>query len=181
MTFQGSEVFGSAQLFSNSLTNIQAKYNSSIQSMNLNSNYLSSSVASVQSFSEVAIDSIFSQFLYLIQGILGILIISSILILLGVLATHYFEIYGCKACVHLGWMFYGLMYFGVLMLTFIFFAAGGVTYSFCRFYEGIVQNQAKLDAFSMNTKPTAFNHIFQTLTPCFYGNGNISSTFSLSN
>jgi hypothetical protein len=73
------------------------------------------------------------------------------------------------------------MYFGIIALSFIFFSVGGISYSFCKFYGGIVQKKASLTTFSANSKPTAFNHIFQTLEPCFYGSGDISSTFSLTN
>jgi hypothetical protein len=181
MTTQAANVYNSAQLLLNSITNIQNKYNSSIQAMVLNSNYLDSTKISINNFSTTVIDGMFTYLIYVVQGVLAIIIICSILIILGVLATNYFEIYGCKACVHLGWIFYGLMYFGIVMLCFIFFSVGGISYSFCKFYGGLVKNQTQLNSYSSNTKPTPFNHIFQTLSPCFYGNGSISSTFSLTN
>lgn len=112
--------------------------------------------------------------LYLIQGVLMFVLIGSILVLLGVLGTYYFEIFGCKSCVHLGWIIYGFMYFGVMALAFMLFAMGGVGYTFCQFYGGLVNSKTQLTAFGTSTKGSAFNRIFQTLTPCFYGNGSIS-------
>ncbi len=138
MTIQGSKVYAAAKLLTSSLNSIKAKFNASLQAMAANSNSLDAATTAVTNFSTDIIDGIFVQLLYLIQGILALIIISSILIILGAIATNYFEIYGCKACVHLGWIFYGLMYFGIIALCFIFFSVGGISYSFCKFYGGIV-------------------------------------------
>jgi hypothetical protein len=138
VTIQGSRVYAAAKLLSSSINSIQAKFNASMQAMSSNSNSLDAATTAVTNFSTNIIDGIFVELLYLIQGTLTLIIISSILIILGAIATNYFEIYGCKACVHLGWIFYGLMYFGIVALCFVFFSIGGISYSFCKFYGGIV-------------------------------------------
>jgi hypothetical protein len=60
VSIQGSQVFASAQLLSNSINSIKAKYNATIQSMALNSNYFNAAVGSVSSFSSNLIDGTFS-------------------------------------------------------------------------------------------------------------------------
>lgn len=140
VTTQGAQVFSSSQLFANSIANIQAKYQSSIQSMYSTNGYITSAVASITTFSQNVFDNFFPKLLYFIQGVLAVIITCSLLILLGAFSTHYFDIHECKACVHIGWIFYGLMYFGIIALCFAFFAVGGVSYSFCKFYGGLIQN-----------------------------------------
>jgi hypothetical protein len=56
---------------------------------------------------------------------------ASFLLLMGVIATHNFEIFSCKTSVHLGWVAYGVTYFGIVAISFLFLALGGVSYTFC--------------------------------------------------
>lgn len=79
----------------------------------------------------------------------------------------------------MGWLIYGISYYGIITLCVAFFSLGGISYTFCQFYGGLVENQSQLSVYSSSTKPTAFNHIFSTLTPCFYGNGSISASFTM--
>lgn len=90
VTDQASQVFTSSRLLSNSLSSISSKFNSSLNSMTLNAQYLISAQASIDSFSTKVFDGAFTQLLYLIQGVLVLVLASSFLILLGVLATYYF-------------------------------------------------------------------------------------------
>lgn len=90
VTNQALSVFSSAQLLSSSLANILSKYTSSLQTLTMNINYLTTAQASIDDFSTKVIDNAFSEVLFFIQGVLTLIMISSLLILLGVLATHYF-------------------------------------------------------------------------------------------
>jgi ABC-type multidrug transport system fused ATPase/permease subunit len=176
---QSTKVFASAQLLANSLANIQTKYAFSINSMTANAGYLKTAQTSIDKFSTSVLDGAFSELIYFIQGVLALILVCSILILFGVLATHYLDIYSCKTCVQLGWILYGLLYFGILALCFIFFALGGISYTFCKFYGGLVNNNTQLSIYSTSTTPTPFSHLFQTISPCFSGNGSIGQSFSL--
>jgi hypothetical protein len=114
----------------------------------MNSNYYDAVSVSLSNFSSNVFDSIFNWALYLIQAILAFVIMGSVFMLMGVIATHCFEIYGCKTCVHLGWVSYGITYFGILIIGFFFFALGGLSYSFCQFYGGIINSQVSYTSFS---------------------------------
>lgn len=119
--------------------------------------------------------------MYLSQGVLVLVLVSSFLIFLGALGTHHFELFNCKACVHLGWLLYGLLYFGVLVLCYTFLVVGGISFAFCQFYGGVVSSKASLDAYRFNSKATPYSRLFQILDPCFFGNGNISHSFDITN
>ena len=76
--------------------------------------------------------------------------IGSALILLGLLATHKFEMFGCRSSVHLGWIIYGLTYSGVVVLTFDFLAMGGIIYNFCQWYGELLNTQSAFVSYSNN-------------------------------
>lgn len=90
VTDQATQVFSSSRLLFNSLSSISSKFNSSLNSMSSNAQYLTSAQASIDTFSTKVFDDAFTKLLYLIQGVLVLVLASSILILLGVLATYYF-------------------------------------------------------------------------------------------
>ncbi len=100
---------------------------------------------------------------------------------MGVAATHGFEIYNCRNSVHIGWVAYGITYFGIVALTFIFFTLGGLSYTFCQYYGGIITNSSTYSQFGQAGGSTSFNRIFQKLNVCFYGNGSILQSYDITN
>lgn len=117
--------------------------------------------------------------LYLVEAILVFIMIGGLIIMIGVIATHFCEVYTCKTCVHLGWITFGLTYFGIVVIAFFFFGMGGLSYSFCQFYNGILTSQSSFNTFTQTSQPTSFNRIFARMATCFYGNGSITSSFNL--
>lgn len=107
--------------------------------------------------------------------------VGSVMTLLGVITTHCCQMYACKTCVHLGWVTFGITYFGIVVIGFFFFALGGLSYSFCQFYSGLLTSQSSYSNFISTSSPTSFNRIFSKLNVCFYGNGSITSSFMLKN
>lgn len=176
---QGYKVFKAAQTLTNSANNIQANTDINLQSFVMNSNYFDASTASLNSFSSDVFESLFSWALYLMEAILAFIMVGSVLTLMGVIATHCFEMYSCKTCVHLGWVTFGVTYFGIVVICFFFFGLGGLSYSFCQFYSGILTSQSAYSAFTETAKPTSFNRIFSKMSVCFYGDGSITSSFML--
>jgi hypothetical protein len=138
---QGYSVYTSAFLLANSATNISSNANTCVNSLSMTTNFLDGITIAVDTFSNTVFDKIFNWGLYLIQGVLAFIVAASILILLGVVATHSFELLSCKASVHLGWIAYGITYFGIIAISFMLLSLGGISYSFCQFYEGIILNQ----------------------------------------
>lgn len=139
---QGYKVFTSAFLFANSANTITANLNTAISALTLNANYLTSIQVSLNAFSRSMFDNVFNWGLYLIQAILGFILAASLLMIIGIVATHSLELHGCRTSVHLGWVTFGVTYFGVVALSFVFFSFGGISYQFCQFYGGLVQNNA---------------------------------------
>ena len=90
MTLQGYEVFTRSQLLANSADNIKTNVNIALQALTQNTNYIDSIQVSLTSFSSNLFDSVFNWGLYLIQGILGFVLAASLLILIGVIGTHFF-------------------------------------------------------------------------------------------
>jgi len=80
--------------------------------------------------------------LYIIEGVVGFILAGSVFILFGVVSTHILDIMACRTMVNLGWIIYGLMYFGIVALTFLFLSMGSVGYSFCNYFDQMVSNQA---------------------------------------
>lgn len=81
--------------------------------------------------------------------------------------------------VHLGWVAYGVTYFGVAALCFIFFSFGGISYQFCQFYGGMISSNSSFNNFATITGANSFNRFFQKINTCFYGDGNIMSQFAI--
>ena len=131
-------MYTSAFLFANSANTITNNLNTAINTMTLNSNYLTSIQVSLDAFSKSMFDNIFNWGLYLIQAILGFILAASLLLIMGIVATHSLSLTGCTTSVHLGWVTYGITYFGIVALSFIFFSFGSISYQFCQFYSGLV-------------------------------------------
>ena len=108
--------------------------NKALDSLTLNANYLTSIRVQLDTFTSNVFDSAFNWGLYLIQAVLGFILASSLLIILGAIAIYFFDLYGCTKTVHCGWFCYGIMYFGIVAICFAFFSFGGVSYQFCQFY-----------------------------------------------
>jgi hypothetical protein len=108
---------------------------------------------SLDSFRANIFDNVFNWGLYLIQGVLGLVLAASLLLLLGLVAVHFFDFLACKTSVHLGWVAYGVTYFGIVVLCFLFFSLGGLSYQFCEFYSSIVTSSTSFSAYAQATGP----------------------------
>lgn len=131
LSSQGSKVYEAGQLLAYSSNTIVSNLAVASSAMTLNANYMTSIQVSLDSFRSSMFDQVFNWGFYLIQGILGLVLAASLLFLLGIVAVHFFDFYTCKTSVHLGWVAYGVTYFGVVVLCFLFFSLGGVSYQFC--------------------------------------------------
>lgn len=162
-----------------SAATITANTNQTLNKLAQNSQNLLSIQASLDSFSNAVFDQIFSWILYLIEGMIGFILVGSLLCILGSIATHSFDIFACRTTVHIGWVIYGLTYFGIIVLTFLFFALGGLSYTFCDFYGSMINSQSSFSTFGQQNGNTSFNKAFQKLDVCFYGDGNILKKFNI--
>jgi hypothetical protein len=176
---QGYKVLNSALLLANSANTITANLNQAITAMTLNTGYINSIQVSIDAFSRSMFDNVFNWGLYLIQGVLGFILAASLLMILGITATHRLDLYACRTSVHLGWVTYGVTYFGIVVLSFIFFSFGGISYQFCQFYGGLIGSDTSFKAYAGVTGPSEYSRFFDKIQTCFYGDGNIMGEFSI--
>ena len=115
---------------------------------------------SIDSFSSSIFDNLFNWGLYLVQGILGFILAAGLLSLLGIVATHALDMHTCRNSVHLGWITFGLTYFGIVALCFIMFSFGGVSYQFCQFYGPLLTSNSSFNAYAEVTGPNDVNRLF---------------------
>lgn len=102
---------------------------------------------------------------------------ASLLIILGVVSTHLFDILACKSMVNLGWVLYGITYFGVIAIVFVFLAMGNLGYTFCSYYNSMINTRASFDLLSEYYS----QNVFTRLDVCLFGDGNILQKFNLEN
>lgn len=118
---------------------------------------------------------VFDWGLYIIEGVVGFVLAASVFILFGVISTHVLDILACRTMVNLGWVIYGLMYFGIIILVFIFLQAGSIAYGFCSYFDGMVTDQVQFNKISQ----TDSQNPFTKLDICLYGDGNVLSKFHI--
>lgn len=109
----------------------------------------------LDTFSAEYFDSNLSSLLYLIEGVLGFILVASLLGILGVFATFLFDIYNCRLMVHLSWVILCICYIGVIVLTFFTVPGGSVGNQFCNYYEKALTNRSEFrrlsDYYALNS------------------------------
>lgn len=75
------------------------------------------------------------------EAVFGVALTGSLVILLGMVATHAFEILSCRKMVHLGWAIYGISYVGVIAVAFFVVSVGSISYNFCRYFNEMLTEQ----------------------------------------
>jgi len=78
-----------------------------------------------------------------------------------------------------GWVIFGLLYCGVVIILFFFLGVGGLSYNFCQYYGSIIGSSTSLLTYAQSGSNSAFNKFFLYLDVCFFEDGNILKKFSL--
>ena len=128
-------------------------FNLALDSMTQNSNYLTDIQVSLDSFSSSMFDNLINWGFYIVQAALGFILAASLLIILGVTATHFFDLYQCRLSTHLGWITSGVAYFIIIGLSFVFFSYGGTSYQFCEFYGSLMDSSTSFSSYAQVTGP----------------------------
>lgn len=102
----------------------------------------------LDTFSAENFDNNLSFLLYIIEAVLGFILVASLLGILGVFATFLFDIYNCRLMVHLSWVILCLCYVGVVLLTFLTVPGGSVGNQFCNYYEKALTNRTEFKRLS---------------------------------
>lgn len=76
-----------------------------------------------------------------IEGIMAFVLTGSLLVLLGAISAHFFNLFTCRSMVHIGWTIFGLAYIGVIILTFILLSVGSVGYGYCNYLKLMLTDQ----------------------------------------
>lgn len=76
------------------------------------------------------------------EGVVGFILAGSIFIIFGAISTQILDILACRTLVNLGWVIYGITYFGIIILTFVFLSGGGLAYQVCNYYDGMLSSQS---------------------------------------
>ena len=126
-------------------------------------------------FADTFFDEYFSAGIYVMQGVVGFVLVSSLLILIGALSTHFYEIFECRYMVHCGWFLYGLMYFGVLVLGYVTYGLGGIGYGACNYFNASLSSPTQYALISASYSQNVFNR----LDVCILGDGDALSKFEI--
>ena len=61
-------------------------------------------------------------------------LLSSLMLLLGVISSHIFDLFSCKKMVNGGWCLLGLVYVGIVAVMVALMVIGGVSHIFCNYF-----------------------------------------------
>ena len=124
-----------------SVVTIKANTDSSLKTLSMYEQQLLSVESQLKKFDNAYFDKLFDWGLYVIEGIIGFILAASVFIIFGTISTHILDILACRTMVNLGWIIYGITYFGVIVLVFAFMSAGSIAFSFCNYFDGMVSSQ----------------------------------------
>lgn len=105
---------------------------------------------------------------------LGFTLVASLLGLLGVFATHIFDIYNCRMMVHLSWILFGVSYLGVILLTYLFVPGGSIGQQTCNYFGKALTNQTEFE----RLQGYYSQNVLGKVEECLFGDGNILKTFN---
>lgn len=172
---QAYAITKSAQLIQASLTTILSNSQASQNTLLMYNHQLSVGVTEYDTFSKQYFQDKLSNLLTIFQAVFGLALAGSLVVLLGVSATHLFDLLACRKMVHLGWTIYGLAYFGVIVVTYYCLSVGSISYNFCNYFHDMLTVQV-----SYNKLNAAYSqNMFGRLDVCLFGDGNAMKKFSI--
>lgn len=104
---------------------------------------LNSYKVKLDNFSDDYFDPFFNWGIYVVQVIIGFVLVGSLAILIGAVSIQVLDIYDCRHFLHFGWVVYGITYFGVIFIAYFALPIGSVGYTFCEFYGGMLVNETE--------------------------------------
>jgi hypothetical protein len=137
---QGYAIESSANLLSASLSTILNNSQASQNTLLMYIRQLEVMESEFDTFASKYFDSSFSSAISTFQGIFAVALTGSLLVMLGVLATHLFDLLTCRLMVHLGWAIFGLVYVGVIVVMFVVLSVGSIGYGFCNYYQSMLNS-----------------------------------------
>lgn len=105
------------------------------------SNQLNNFKLNLDTFSNNYFQPIFDWGIYVVEVIIGFVLVASLAVIIGSVSIHFLKILDCRHFLHFGWIVYGLTYFGVIFSAFYLLPMGSMGYTFCQYYSGMLTNQ----------------------------------------
>lgn len=174
LTNSAIQVDQSAKVLADSVSTIQSNVNISKNQLNMYNSQLASFEKEMNAFSSQYFDQIFQWGVYAMEGIVGFILAACLMGIAGGIATHFFDMYNCRTMVHLSWGILGLMYFGVLVMTYAFLPAGSIGMDMCKVYNKALTNQTYFRKFGEQYSQSVTTKI----EVCLFGDGAILNTFN---
>lgn len=103
---------------------------------------LNTFTANLNTFSNNYFDPIFNWGIYVVEVIVGFVLVASLALIIGAISVQFLEIYDCRHFLHFGWVVYGLTYFGIVFVMFYILPMGSMGYTFCKYYKNMLNNQS---------------------------------------
>lgn len=174
LTDQAVLVDRAAKTLVDSVATIQNNVNVSQNQLDMYNSYLKGFNSELDSFSSRYFDQLFTWGIYAMEGIVGFILAACLMVISGGIATHCFDMFNCRTMVHLGWGIMGLMYFGVLCLTYIFLPVASIGTDMCTTYKQTLTNQSYYQKWGQHYS----QNLLTRIEVCVYGNGSILNTFN---
>lgn len=135
--------------FSNSIPSITSNTNINLQKITQVTNQLNYSQQSWDKFNSDYLNYATDLGIYVIEALFGTILLATLITLLGLISTHIFDIFACKKMVNAGWALFGIQYFALLVVLFVFLTIGGVSYCFCQYFGTAINSQNSFTSFSL--------------------------------
>jgi hypothetical protein len=174
LTNQAILVDQSAKLVSDSAAIITNNIGVSQSQLDMYNTQLSNFNSELDVFSSRYFDQLFTWGIYAMEGIVGFILAACLMVIAGGISTHCFDMYNCRTMVHLGWGILGIMYFGVLGMTYIFLPVGSIGIDMCKVYQQTLNNQSYYSKWGQHYS----QNLLTKLDVCVNGNGSILGAFN---
>jgi len=120
--------------FVSSSANITTNTNTNLQSITQASELLAKINSGIDVFTQSYLKYFLDYGIYIMEGIFGVILLSSLMLLLGAVSSHIFDLFSCKKMVNGGWCLLGLIYLGIIAIAISFMVVGGVSHIFCTYF-----------------------------------------------
>lgn len=140
-------------------------------------NQLNAFKANLEIFSNNYFDPIFNWGIYVVEVIVGFVLVASLAIIIGSISIHFLNIYDCRHFLHFGWVVYGLTYFGIIFSTYYLLPMGSMGYTFCSYYNSMITNQTQYNRLG----EVYAQNVLNKLDICLHGDGNVLTKFKIAN
>lgn len=124
-----------------SASTIQSNTNASQRTLSLYEDQLNGLKNNLDIFKTQYFDAITDWGIYVVQVIVGFILVASLAVIVGTISVVILEIFDCRYFIHFGWVVYGITYFGAVLIVFLLLSLGSMGYTFCQYYSGFLTNQ----------------------------------------